>query len=266
MPPRSDSELYVGYQPQAPTRLARFYRRLVPVLLAAMPALGALLAASQGPFDPGVFELGRERSFSGTVREHPYPMLVVARPGATEGAEAGVSRYYLVAPGKHGASRQVAEWDGRRVRLEGSLIYRGGQTMIEVAAGSVRASVEAAGPATLAGETSMAGEDLGVHTLRGEIVDSKCYLGVMKPGRGKPHRACATLCIRGGIPPVLRVETPERRAVHFLLVDTEGGAVNSKVLDKVAEPVEITGRVRRAGDLLILAADPATYRRLEPRS
>jgi hypothetical protein len=28
-------------------------------------------------------------------------------------------------------------------------------------------------------------------TLTGEIVDSKCYLGVMNPGQGKVHRDCA---------------------------------------------------------------------------
>jgi hypothetical protein len=37
--------------------------------------------------------------------------------------------------------------------------------------------------------------------------------------------------------------------------------VNQQVLDMVAEPVEITGEVERQGDLLILRADPATYRR-----
>ena len=49
---------------------------------------------------------------------------------------------------------------------------------------------------------------LGVATLRGEIVDSKCYLGAMKPGDQKTHKACATLCIRGGIPPVLVERLP----------------------------------------------------------
>jgi len=31
----------------------------------------------------------------------------------------------------------------------------------------------------------------------------------------------------------------------------------------VAEPVEITGEVERQGELLILRADPATYRRVK---
>jgi hypothetical protein len=46
-------------------------------------------------------------------------------------------------------------------------------------------------------------EDLGAFTLVGEIVDSKCYLGIMNPGETNPHRECAALCIGGGIPPLI---------------------------------------------------------------
>lgn len=87
-------------------------------------------------------------------------------------------------------------------------------------------------------------------------------LGIMKLGRGQAHRACATLCIRGGIPPVLRVETRSGEHRHLLLTDYDGGAVNDRVLDLVALPVEVTGRVLRDGDLLILETDPSTIRRL----
>jgi hypothetical protein len=34
------------------------------------------------------------------------------------------------------------------------------------------------------------------------------------------------------------------------------------VLDMVAEPLEITGEVERQGELLILHADPTTYKRV----
>ena len=39
--------------------------------------------------------------------------------------------------------------------------------------------------------------------------------------------------------------------------------VGFDVLDRVAEPLEITGDVVRHGDLLVLYADPASYRRVE---
>lgn len=248
-----DGDFYIGYQKNAPQGLARFVRRTVVLITLLAAAIGAVLAAVQNRFDPGVFEFGVVKSFEGVIQERPYPLLRVDPPLAVGGHE--VSRVYLVAFGKHGATEDVAGLDGRRVRVDGSLIYREGETMIEIVSGSAE-PVEKP-PTPLSAES-----ELGTQTLRGEIVDSKCFLGVMKPGRGKPHRACATRCISGGVPPVLRVETAGGDYRHYLLVDDNGSAVNTRILDFVAEPVEITGRVFLQGDLLTLSADPATYRRL----
>ena len=181
-------DFYIGYQRQAPAGLARFLRRTVVGLLLAAAVVAAALAGLQNDFDPGVFEFGTVRDFEGTLRERPHPLLLVDRPGDAGGEP---SRFFLVAFGKHGADAEVAGLDGRRARLRGTLIHRQGQTMVEVVAGSVEAIGEAATARRPRGTVDGA-VDLGIQTLRGEIVDSKCYLGVMKPGRGKPHRACAT--------------------------------------------------------------------------
>lgn len=118
---------------------------------------------------------------------------------------------------------------------------------------------EGGGPPTLAAGDA---EELGAHTLVGEIVDSKCFLGVMNPGQLKPHKACAIRCISGGIPPVLLVRDETGTASTFLLVGGDGRPVGAELLDMVAEPLEITGVVRRTGDMLTLAAEPSDYRRL----
>jgi hypothetical protein len=129
--------------------------------------------------------------------------------------------------------------------------------MIEVAPDSIRAT-RASGP-----PLNSPVENLGQHTLAGEIVDSKCYLGVMNPGHTKPHRECASLCIRGGIPPLFIVRDAAGRKLALWLLSERGQPVNEQVLDFVAEPVEIAGQVSRNGDQLYLRADPATYRRLQ---
>ena len=51
--------------------------------------------------------------------------------------------------------------------------------------------------------------------------------------------------------------------LYFLLVSSDGRPVNKEILDKVAEPVEITGEVLRQGELSILRADPSGYKRIE---
>ena len=89
-------------------------------------------------------------------------------------------------------------------------------------------------------------------TLVGEIVDTKCYLGAMKPGRGKPHRDCASLCIRGGIPAALlvRMKSGERQLVH--LMHSSGRPVGPEALDWAGQPVEVTGLLRHDDERLFL--------------
>ncbi len=248
-----DGDFYVGYKPDAPASLARFVRGRLLIVLVACVALAAVFSASQRPFAQSNFEFGTVRSFEGWIEAKPYPTLIVERPGTG----AGTSRYLLVVFGKHGAGDAVSGLDGQRVRLDGTLVYRDHRTMIEIADGTIE-QVAGAGP-----PPSSVIEDLGRQTIRGEIVDSKCFLGVMKPGNLKPHRACATRCISGGIPPVLLARDASGIATYYLLVSSEGRTVNSEVLDMVAEPLEVTGTLRRAGDQLVLYADPGTYRRLE---
>ncbi len=259
--PVSSDEFYVGYLPSAPPALARFVGRRVIGLALFAVALVPLLVLAMRPFSKAVFEFGVTREFAGRIQCMPYATLVVERGGVPAPGAAGVSRYLLVAPGKFGASEEVVTRAGRRVRLSGTLVYRDDQTLIEVVPGSVRELDGAAGVERAS--DSAWSEDLGLHSFVGEIVDSKCFLGVMQPGSTKPHRACAVRCISGGIPPVLLVRDGTGRASYFLLASSAGEAVNERVLDKVAEPVLIEGRVLRYDDLLVLRADPDSYNRLE---
>lgn len=257
---RADSEFYVGYLTVAPPQLAAFLRTRVAVLIVVALAVAVALTVAHGLFGAGQFEYGVVRSFEGMIVARPYPLLSVTRPGQPL-ASAASSAYLLVAPGKFGAAPIVGDFDGAHVQLEGSLVWREGRTLIEVVPGSVRRHPDAA-----AGNAALDAElDLGVHTLRGEIVDSKCFLGVMNPGELRPHRECAVRCISGGIPPALVVRDAAGHATYLLLVSADGHAVNRDVLDLVAEPVEITGRVTRRRDLLQLRSNPETYRRLTQR-
>jgi hypothetical protein len=255
---RIDPEFYVGYVDRAPPRTAAHVRRAVVLLFALAIAVGLVLVASQSRFDRSVFEFGVVRSFDGVVFERPYPALLVERPAGTDTA-GSFSVYDLTVPGKHGAGPLVAGLDGRPVSLSGSLIYHDGRTMIEVEEGSIETRSD---PAAARRAAALAGSpvDLGERTLVGEIVDSKCYLGVMKPGRSKAHKSCAVRCISGGVPPMLRVTDENGVTIDYLLVDEHGAAVNDAVLDLVAEPVQITGTVRRIGDRLQLRANPTSYR------
>jgi hypothetical protein len=254
---RPSEEFYVGYHPVAPAGIARRIRVVIVAAVVVVLTLAGILALGQRRLPLATFEYGMVRSFHGRLRTAPYPILLVPRRGATPLAVA-VSQYLLSAQGKHGAGYEVAGLDGSDVTLRGTLAFRDDQTMIEVQHGSVAPAVAPLSPLRLAEV-----EDLGVQTLDGEIVDSKCFLGVMNPGDLKPHRTCAARCISGGIPPTFVVRDAAGVAAYYLLVGAGGDPLRREVLPFVAEPIAITGRVTREGDRLMISADPATFRRLE---
>jgi hypothetical protein len=171
-----------------------------------------------------------------------------------------VRHVLLVRGGKFGAPRRDTErLADRAARVSGLLLERDGRQLLELHASMREADLDDASMSRL---RAVEPEELGEVTVRGEIVDSKCYLGRMRPGGGRTHRACAQLCIAGDIPPVLVAHDASGRTAHYLLASRDDRSVSMDVLPFVAEPVEITGQLERVADLLILRIDPSTIQRL----
>lgn len=247
-----NDDFYIGWQEKAPMSHLRATRRLVLAGLAVALVAGLALAASQRLIGTAFFEWNREQLFAGVLRARPVPHLVVV---STDGT---TMTHLLVAPLKYGFDRKVAQaLDGQPVRLKGKRIFRDELSMIEAPPNAVEGIQPAAPP-----PVGRPATPLGTRTLVGEIVDSKCWLGVMNPGRLATHRACAVRCISGGIPPILLVRYAEGRTGHYLLVGPEGRALNREILDLIAEPVAVTGKVSRQGNLLVLEAERGNIVRL----
>src|SRR5580658_1555513 len=169
-----NDEFYIGWEDKAAPGLRGFVRMAVLGLLILAMGSALVLAVAQHVTSASVFEWGELKKFSGILEMEPYPHLLVRRPGEV-GGQTGFSAYYLVAPFKHGLDRaRFAGFDGKSVSLEGTLIYRAGQTMVEAVPDSIKAADKPIAPLQGA-ETA----GLGRQTLEGEIVDSKCFLGVM---------------------------------------------------------------------------------------
>jgi hypothetical protein len=130
------------------------------------------------------------------------------------------------------------------------------QAMIQVEPGTVAPRETAVPPPELP-ET-----DLGDRYVEGEIVGSKCYLGVMNPGSGITHRACAAVCINGGIAPLLEVRREDGRREGIVLAGSGGEAIGDSLEGLIATPVGMTGRLVQRGGTTFLHVDPAAIRRL----
>lgn len=96
--------------------------------------------------------------------------------------------------------------------------------------------------------------NLGMQTLRGEIIDPKCYFGAMNPGQGKPHLSCAARCISGGIMPVLKYEE-DNQLKYAVLVGLHGEKINNEVLNFIGVPVEVKGNLSKMDNWGILHLD-----------
>jgi hypothetical protein len=240
-----NDEFYVGYLAKAPAGLGKVMAWISAGILLAGCVVGAVLILDQPPFAAGRFEYGEYREYTGSIEEWPYPILVTSD-----------ASFVLVAPGKHGLTERFKGLQGGSVQLKGSLIERGGDKMLEVLPGSIVVDARQLRAA------SRQVVDLGVVTLRGEIVDTKCYLGVMNPGEHKVHRDCAARCISGGIPPAFVALDSRGVARVLLLTGEDGGALHKQVLSLVGEPLEVSGLMARSGATFILRTDPSRFRRI----
>jgi hypothetical protein len=251
-----EEEFFIGYAPPMPPRLGRFISRVV-IAIGCLAIIGAVtLASGHLRVDGGTFEFGHPKSFSGTVIERPYPVLRL------DGVDETVEPWpLLVGPGKHGADALVSGFDGRHITLTGTRIRRGAHTMIQVEPASLPRKVPAAASVDA---TALPGQsDKGTVELTGEIVDSKCFLGVMVPGSGKTHKECASLCLRGGIPPALYVHDRAGHSSLLLLVGPTGEPIGATALQAAGEAISLTGSMQRRGGWLVLRTDPTLWRRVD---
>ncbi|MEM7767200.1 MAG: hypothetical protein AAF253_06890 [Pseudomonadota bacterium] len=247
-------DFFIGWA-DTPKADRRFFLGTGLALMAGTAATAAGLAASQAPVGPGTWNQGDVRAFAGTITAEPYPML---RTRDLTGAPQTV---LLSCLGKCGVAAQIGALEGRSVIVDGSAIRRGAHAMIAVseALDWVREDPAATPDPALAFPTPE--PVLDAVTLRGEILDSKCWFGAMRPAEGKVHKACAALCIRGGLPPAFIARTPQGDASLLIMTDqlTRHG---EDLLPFVADPVEITGRALRAGNLLYLDAPTTALKRV----
>jgi hypothetical protein len=187
-------------------------------------------------------------------------------PGDKPGEQART--ILLVEEGKFGARPRVARLledglEGAAVEVKGTILHREERAMLELKEDgeSMRllTSEEAKSLPTLDWPTpELVAESI---TLSGEVIDPKCYLGAMKPGGSKTHKACAMRCVAGGIPPMLVTRDADNRETFCLIVSPDGGAANEAVLAFVGDRVEATGRLEQHGDVLILKVSAQDIRR-----
>jgi hypothetical protein len=253
-PAPARDEFFIGWEP-TPDKYVRFLRPIVVALLLITGGVAATVAYLQRNPGTGHWDTDNVRTFDGIAFTRPYAMIRVSgeRPGDPP------RTILLVEDGKFGALPRVEKFtqgraEGVPVRVSGAILHRDGCWMLELTEGEEgMRRLTAAEEAKLPPLGWPAPEALAEHvTLKGEIIDPKCYLGAMKPGGGKTHKACAMLCVSGGVPPMLVTRDAARNETFYLLTAPDGGPIGHAIIDFVGDHVEVTGSLERQGDLRVV--------------
>ncbi|MGK0201174.1 MAG: hypothetical protein ACI9S9_000232 [Planctomycetota bacterium] len=241
---KSDA-FYVGYLP-LPKALAPVVKAIIGLGIAAAIVFAFVLSSAQKDPGPGLWDTSKIYEIEGHLTVSPYPIIHVP----DEASPTKTRAVLLVSGSKFGVEDRTKAMHGKRVRAKGEFITHQGRGMFALLDDEDALAVvsdDSTAPQT---------KELGEHTMVGEICDSKCFLGVMKPGSGKTHRSCAVRCISGGIPPIFVTRDANNEPTVYLMVDHDHHAINEAVLPFVAEPVEAQGSLEMQGDLLVYVVNP----------
>jgi len=232
---------FVGWSPRSALPMIWFLGAMLLVLVGASAGLALALGSTVN--DPGGGDFTGDQVVIGVMVTAPYPVIVTDPSPAFPAGHTVL----LSGGGKRGVQDQAAPLAGQRVRATGAGVKRGEIDMLLVD--------------TLAAEPGNAPvpaeRDLGVWRLSGEICDGKCVLGVMRPGDGPTHKACANVCLTGGVPPVFVATAPVQGTRYMLMGDAKGGRLPDALRDGTGVIRRYDGSVRTLGDVLVFRADVA---------
>jgi hypothetical protein len=225
---------FVGWSSRTGLPLLGFLALIVVTMLVGFGALALALGVTVD--DPGDGNFTGDKNITGVLIADPYPMIVTDNNQHTIPLSGG---------GKRGVQEQARALDGKHVHATGAGIKRGDRDLLLVD------KLE-----TASGEaTTPVREPLGTWRLTGEICDGKCSLGVMRPGDRPAHKACANVCLIGGVPPIFITTTPVLGTRYLLMGDSDDHALPDALRDYVAVTTRMDGTLERIGDALVFRTD-----------
>ncbi len=251
-------EFFIGWMDKTPAAQARFSRRIVWICLVLAISTALLSVSLQSGYESSSFEYGALSELTGVLEKEPVPMLKVTHGTDLTGTQV-VQSILLVGLGKHGAEATIADMEGaqghdlqhRQITLRGTRIFYDGKSAFELTEGADAYISSTQIPSPYVSRR----QSLGQLRLLGEILDPKCAFGVMKPGHGKVHRSCATRCVAGGIPPVIRTQGATDTK-YCLVLGEDGQTINTAILPYMGQLVQACGRAERVDDWTYLYLTP----------
>jgi len=248
MQEKKDTPFFVGYL-DMPVQLKKFYWPLGVLMMLFSLFMGYTLASAQKSSASASWDTSEMETVTGFLQVKPYPVLHRVdpeNPGQTQSI-------LLVEQGKFSADAAALPFHNKFVTIQGFSISHGGWSMLEITGGSDIQLMNESETSRLEDfAEKLAPTSMGSVSLSGEIIDSKCYLGVMKPGEGTVHAACAEVCLLGGMPPMLVVRGHDNWRYGYILTHADGTSVSTDYAANAGQLQQVKGQLIRIGDLLYI--------------
>jgi hypothetical protein len=253
----NNNDFYIGWMAKAPDKFSKYVKKVVLILFVMAITISIVLALSQKKFDTGNFEFGTLTNVKGIYSNTPVPNLKIISGKDIWGNNSYITAI-LVGYGKSGVDGIIKSMEEetktslnkKEITVRGTLLYNDGKLVVQITAKDK--PLLHVGSTTASADLLPNVKELGIQSVNGEIIDPKCYFGVMKPGLGKPHRDCAIRCILGGIPPLVHVQNEKGESNYYIIVGPNGEKMNEAVQNFVAEPVKLKGKLVQYDDWIVM--------------
>ncbi len=244
-------DFYIGWSNEVPKSYANKAKLFFVVALVIMLSVGAIYVKNQQGYIDSIYEYGTIQEFSGYLVKDPIWGLRVEENGT-------IKTIPLVGFGKMGPGWTLSKMmethdlrEGTMVTLRGMVFHYQGKYWMEL--------TEKENSLVSAGNQTMLDRDIqmtGYKELEGEIVDPKCFFGVMNPAVKAIHRSCAIRCISGGMPPLLAIRENGAFVDYYFLHGKEMPSIAEDILPYVGVPVKVSGDVATYDDWKSVVIDP----------
>lgn len=246
---KDQDEFYIGWQDDAPAGFGKSARTFFIMVLIVSIAFVAFFTKTEVGFVDNYFDYGNLTEVKGQLVMEPVPAVLTQENGT-------IKTIPLVGFGKFGAGSVLEEFNiqlkgdlsSYEVTIRGTYFEYQDKRWMELTEGEK--SLISFKPASRPNRQIT---NQGNVTLSGEIVDPKCFFGVMNPAAKAVHRSCARRCISGGIVPVLAIRENGKFVDYYLLEDAESNNLFKDILPYVGLPITISGSVTQYDDWKVLS-------------
>jgi len=235
-------DFYIGWSDNTPKSSLKAGRRFFVSALILLLVIAVVFVTNQVGYADSKFEFGTLTEVKGTLIKEPAWGVKTKLNGESK-------TVILVGFGKFGAQETIEGFieqgklkAGDEVTLRGTLFYfqgKYGMELTEVENSYISSSV--------GNNAEVQSKDLGEVMLEGEIVDSKCFFGVMNPATHAVHRSCAIRCISGGITPFFAVKNGNEFTDYYI-IENAFEEWKDELLSYVGLPTKVMAKAKQYGD------------------